>query len=760
MISSTQVEIAGDAEGEERRSGPVVVFKWSATEGWPVEFVSANVEDVFGYPAARFLGGGLVYSDIIHPEDLGRVVKECDAYLESGATHSVHIQYRVIRADGRVIHVDEANRVVRDAEGRPTHYVGHVVDVTERHRAEAELRRRKATLAEALEIAQLGYWEWDLETEYVSWSNEMFAMLGVEPSAIEPSLEAFCEFVHPDDLDFVMQVSRAAVAHHTPYNAIHRIYRGDTGELRYLRGRGRVFSRDAEGKPARIVGTVQDITESVRAEEVLRNERSWLHSLIQVMPDAVSFRDGDGKWLLANDFALEFLGLKGLDYQGKTTGELAELSDNFDAVREHAEKTDQIAWKNGEPTSFEQRVPSRQGEMRTFDITKVPVYEADGSRKGLLEVARDITVRKQTEEALKESKARLAEAQRIAHLGGWELDVEERMVSWSDEVYRIFGHEPRSEPVSYDFVVEHIPDADRQRLRRVVERAVQAGEPFQLEHHIVRADGATRIVHSQARVDSDEQGRPKRMVGIIQDITDRKKVEQLKEEFVSIVSHELRTPLTPITGVLALLAGGGGGELSPRAQQMVDLALRNSHRLLYLIDDLLDIQKMSSGQMDFHLRELELAEVVRESLRVNVGLEHQNNIKFALTDRSEGATVRADKGRLIQVMTNLLSNAAKFSPPNCVVDVVVEPTEHHTVRVAVRDEGPGIPEEFRPRVFEKFAQADSSSTRKHGGTGLGLTISRSIIERLDGEIGFETELGEGTTFYFELPSGGSEVAEK
>lgn len=757
MNTTTEIEPIAAAAREARLSGPVVVFKWKATDGWPVEYVSPNVEEVFGYRPDQFLSGELFYNDIIHPDDRERVALEAEDHLQSGEVHSAHSTYRIVRADGRVIYVDEANRVVRDDDGEPTRYVGHVVDVTERHEAEDELRQRKATLAEALEIAQLGYWAWDLVTGHVEWSAEMYSMLGVEPGAIEPSLDAFREFIHPDDVDFVYEVSRSVVHAQTPYNAVHRIYRADTGELRYLRGRGRVTARGADGEPQRIVGTIQDITETVRAEEVLRHERSWLQSLIEAMPNGICFLDGDGRWLLANDPILDFLGFKGLDYQGKTGEELTELSDNYRAVHAECERTDREAWKRGEPYSFEQKVPGRDGELHTLDVIKVPVYEEDASRKGLLVVTRDITERKRTEEALKESKERLAEAQRIAHLGSWHLDLASQQVTWSDEVYRIFDidGEAFDAALTKEVVDQHLPEKDRDRLVKIGKRAVESHEPFQFEHEIVRNDGKRRIVHSEGRVQLDEHGEPEALVGIIQDITERKRVEQLKEEFVSIVSHELRTPLTPITGVLALLAGGGGGELSERAQKMVDLALRNSHRLLYLIDDLLDIQKMSSGQMDFHMRELKLGEVVRESLRINVSLEHQNDVKFTFDNHAPEAKVRADKGRLIQVMTNLLSNAAKFSPPNSTVDILLECPSEEVVRVSVSDDGPGIPEEFRHRVFEKFAQADSSSTRKHGGTGLGLTIAKSIVERMDGSIGFHTETGDGTTFYFELPLVGS-----
>lgn len=753
MSTSTEIEPVSRATSELELEGPVVAFRWRAAEGWPVEHVAPNVEQVFGYPAERFLSGELLYNDIIHIDDRERVGQDCEAYLEAGIAYSVHSHYRVVRADGTVIHVDEANRVVRDADGRPTHFVGHVVDVTERREAEAKLRRHKATLTEALDIAHLGYFEWDLRTGQTDWSDEMYRMLGVDPGDIEPSLEGFCQFVHPDDLDWVYESSRKALHQPGPYKHMYRIIRADTGELRYIRGRGRVTEVTPDGDAALVVGTVQDITESVRAEEVLRNERSWLQSLIEAMPSGISFRDGEGRWLLANDRSLEFMGIKGLDYQGKTAEQLAELSESFASVMATCNRTDEEAWERGEPCSFEQHLPAQDGQVHIFDVIKVPVHEEDGSRKGLLVVKRDITAQKRTQEALEESKERLAEAQRIAHLGSRRLDLKTWQVTWSEEVDRLFGrdHNGVDGTLDLDFVLEHVLDDERERIERVTQRAAETLEPFQLEHHIVRTDGATRIVHTEGRVECDEQGEPVVMVGIIQDITERKKVEQIKEEFVSIVSHELRTPLTPITGVLTLLAGGGGGELSARAQKMVDLALRNSHRLLYLINDLLDIQKMSSGEMDFNIRELDLAKVIRESLRINLSLEHHNKITFAFSNDAPNAKVRGDSGRLTQVLTNLLSNAAKFSPPQGTVEIRLETTDDDTARVSVTDQGPGIPEEFRHRVFDKFAQADSSSTRKHGGTGLGLTISKSIIDRLDGEIGFETELGKGTTFFFELP---------
>jgi PAS domain S-box-containing protein len=752
---SSKIEAMGAATRKAGLTGPVVVFKWAASGGWPVEYVSPNIKDAFGFAPELFDTGEMDGSDFIHPDDRERVKRERAQHLQGSAASSAHLHYRVVRADGQVIFVDEANRLVCDEHGEPSHYVGHVVDVTQRNRAEERLRRRKATLSEALEIAQLGYWEWDLEADEAYWSDEMYWMLGVERGDIEPSLDAFCEFVHPDDLELVHKTSKVTLAEQNPYNATHRILRRNDGEVRYLRGRGQVVSCDDDGRAQRIVGTIQDITETVRSEEILRSERSWLLSLIEAMPGGISFRDGEGRWLLANSYALEFLGLRGVDYQGKNASELAEFSDNYRFAHLDCKKTDAKAWDSRDPYSFEQQIPTRDGEIRIFHTTKVPVYEEDGSRKGLLVVARDITERKRTQNALKESKERLAQAQRIAQLGSWHLDISTGEMTWSDEVYPIFGVDPDTmeQSLNLEFVLERVPSPDRERVKRVSQRALERDEEFQLEYRVIREDGSRRIVRCEGRLErgGDESHA---MVGIIQDITERKKIEQLKEEFVSIVSHELRTPLTPITGVLAMLSSGSGGDLSARAQKMVDLALRNSHRLLYLVDDLLDIQKMSSGQMDFQVREIGLADVVRESLRINASLEHQNSVKFVFDDRAPKGKVRGDKARLIQVMTNLLSNAAKFSGPNTVIDIILEQPSAGRLRVSVVDDGPGIPKDFQHRVFEKFAQADSSSTRKHGGTGLGLTISQSIVERLGGDIGFESEPEEGSTFYFEMDASG------
>ena len=227
-------------------------------------------------------------------------------------------------------------------------------------------------------------------------------------------------------------------------------------------------------------------------------------------------------------------------------------------------------------------------------------------------------------------------------------------------------------------------------------------------------------------------------------------VERVKREFISIVSHELRTPLTSIRGSLGLLAGGALGPLTEKATSMVKIAHQNSERLVRIINDILDMEKIESGRLDVELRNVPLLAFLHQALAANEGYGAKYQIRFTVEGPTDNAEVQADPDRLMQVLTNLLSNAAKFSPAGAEV-LLRYRLRGARVRIEVEDHGSGIPEAFRGRVFEKFAQADSSSTRRFDGTGLGLSITRQLVHAMGGTIGFTTETGRGTTFYVDLP---------
>ena len=232
---------------------------------------------------------------------------------------------------------------------------------------------------------------------------------------------------------------------------------------------------------------------------------------------------------------------------------------------------------------------------------------------------------------------------------------------------------------------------------------------------------------------------------------ERKRLERLKDEFVSTVSHELRTPLTSITASLGLLIGKVAGILPGPAARLLSIAYTNSRRLVRLVNDILDIEKLESGRVIFDFTKVNVRSLIEQAIEANRGYAQSHNVRIRLTESPSVGEVRADADRLIQVITNLLSNSIKFSPADNEVVVTIEKGSG-VIRISVRDHGIGIPTDFRPHLFEKFAQADATNSRQKGGTGLGLSIVKQIVERLGGEVGFNDAPGGGTIFYVELPT--------
>lgn len=238
--------------------------------------------------------------------------------------------------------------------------------------------------------------------------------------------------------------------------------------------------------------------------------------------------------------------------------------------------------------------------------------------------------------------------------------------------------------------------------------------------------------------------------GIVRDITERKRAEKIKNEFVSTVSHELRTPLTSIRGSLGLVTGGVLGEIPEKAQDLLKTANRNTERLMNLINDLLDIQKIEAGKLEYSFSQVEVMDVIEKSVTDNLGYAEQYGVNIQLGDRADNVIVNTDPHRLSQIMANLISNAAKFSLRNGIV-TIHSSIDDKFAKISVVDKGEGIPAEFHEKIFSKFSQNDSSATRQKGGTGLGLSITKKMIEKMGGKIDFTSIIGEGTTFNVYLP---------
>lgn len=274
----------------------------------------------------------------------------------------------------------------------------------------------------------------------------------------------------------------------------------------------------------------------------------------------------------------------------------------------------------------------------------------------------------------------------------------------------------------------------------------------QRELSLVRADG-TRFPAEVANSEWSESGRVRHTI-VIRDLTERQRVDRMKDEFLATVSHELRTPLSSVLGALSLLAAGAAGALPEAAKPLAEMATRNGERLGRLIDDILDLTKLEGNQLLMHVKPSDLTPLLREALNANQGYAQRAEVKLCGDFSESGPQVQIDADRFLQAMANLLSNAIKHSAPGDTVRVSIEESATH-VRVKVRDQGPGIAPEFRAHMFEKFSQADGSDRRAQGGTGLGLYITRMLVERMGGSVEVDSVAGVGATFILVFPIAGA-----
>ncbi len=265
-----------------------------------------------------------------------------------------------------------------------------------------------------------------------------------------------------------------------------------------------------------------------------------------------------------------------------------------------------------------------------------------------------------------------------------------------------------------------------------------------------RRDGLTIVCEWTVTPLVNREGQLVSVIAQGRDITAQREAERMKKEFTSTLSHELRTPLTSIIGSLQLINAGVLGDVPKDMMELTEVAERNGQRLLDLINDILDIEKIESGKLTLNPEIIRVDELVRESMVLNKGFGDRFKVRFEPRGELSTVEVNADRKRLLQVMTNLLSNAAKFSPEGEVVEISTQ-EDGWSLRIAVHDRGPGIPEAFRSRIFGRFNQADSTTSRQKGGTGLGLAICKRLIEMMRGRIGFDDRPEGGTTFWFELP---------
>ena len=368
------------------------------------------------------------------------------------------------------------------------------------------------------------------------------------------------------------------------------------------------------------------------------------------------------------------------------------------------------------------------------------------------ELQSQIAERERAEAAVREHRQRLDMMIQQTPLACIEWTIDFTIKEWNPAAQRIFGF-AREQAIGCDGLQLLVP-ADLQSLVRTQLGDFIGGSGP--EHGTIRnvtRDGRTILCEWYNTAVRDATGRVTDVVSLVLDVTERIRLDRMKNEFIRTVSHELRTPLTSIQGAVGLLSGGVAGELSQQARSLVDIASTNSARLLRLIDDLLDMEKLQSGRVRFRDEPIDVAQLVADAVVRCRALAADTGRRIEYVPGPDGLTVTGDYPRLMQALLELITNAVKFSPAGEAVRVTVARKDGALARVSVIDHGPGIPPEFRDRIYESFTQADSSNARSREGRGLGLAIAKRVVEGHGGRLSFDSEVDAGTSFFLDLPLG-------
>ena len=487
-------------------------------------------------------------------------------------------------------------------------------------------------------------------------------------------------------------------------------------------------------------------------------------TLVEQSPDAVMVHR-QGKILFANKACVSLLGASSAaELMGKQMFDFVHPDDRAAVrkrIQEHAHDFTNVRHN-------ETKLVALNGKETYTEVVACSItYLGQPS----MQVAyRDISWRKEAEKRLLESETSLAAAQQVAHLGSWQRDLinidnwELGPLRWSDEMFRILGYNVGEvEPSRANFDRAIHPE-DRDRIREQLSAAMRERRPYNTDYRIILPDGTERNLHSQAVVGYDEKTkRPSKIFGVCQDVTDRKRAEQelivakeaaeggnrAKSEFLANMSHEIRTPLNGVIGMTDLALET---DLTLEQREYLETVKLSADSLLTVINDILDFSKIEAGKIDLELEDFNLRDILETTLKTlalradEKGLEILCEIAPSVPD-----VVRGDSNRLRQVVINLIGNAIKFTHHGEValnIHVEAEEGDDRILHFTVSDTGIGIPAEKQKLIFQPFSQADTSTTRKYGGTGLGLTISKRLVGLMDGNMWVESEVGRGTRFHF------------
>lgn len=383
------------------------------------------------------------------------------------------------------------------------------------------------------------------------------------------------------------------------------------------------------------------------------------------------------------------------------------------------------------------------GDGSTTEIVQVLEGLLAAVTVSLLILGAVLAERSAAEEDLERAHASLAEAQHVAHIGSWDWDVATDRVAWSDELYRLFGLEPQSVPVSSRSFVELVHPDDRERVRRAVDTAYADARPFVVEHRVALPDGRIRWLQGRGRVVTDSAGNPVRLVGTSQDITERKRVDELRENILATVSHELRTPLTSIVGFALTLKGKGVQLAHDVRQEIVTHLAEQADKLDRLLSDLLDLDRLRRGLVRPTFRATDIGQLVAQLVEDYPASTHPISL------RVEQAVAEVDAPKVERIVENLIANAVKHTPAGTEICARVE-RSNGGVLISVDDRGPGVREPDRDSIFEIFNRGGAVPPQP--GAGIGLSLVTQFAALHGGTVWVDENPGGGAAFRVHLPA--------
>jgi len=675
--------------------------------------------------------------DFYAPEDRAVIREAVQKAIATGEPYDLELRFNTAKGNHRWVHA--IGKGYRE-NGRIVKVGGTFQDITERKQVEEALQLSEAKYRALVEnTADLIFMVGEKE-EIMSINPAATRMLG---KTVEQVLGKSLFDVYPKEIATMFSENVRAVLRTGKNRNIDEKITFAGNEL-WINTRLEPLLDD-RGKVYAVTGVARDITQRKQMEEAVRNSERKYRTLFEKIPQGIYQTSLEGKLVTANPAIVRLLG-----YDSEK--ELLALNVERDL---YVNSEDRKTWMErirtrGEIRNAELVLKCKDGEELTVLDNAHVVRDERGAIQYYEGTLTDLTERKRMEEELSRSSQFLGSVIENAYVWLDVLDNEQNVLVWNKAAETMSGYS-REEVLGHDKVWEWLyPDREyRKKITETVTDVLQSGRTdVDTETRIKRKDGQTKTISWNERALTDQDGKAIGTIAIGHDITERKQVERLKDEFVSVVSHELRTPLTSIRASLGLLTSGVFGTLPEKGERILDIAVTNTDRLVRLINDILDSERLASGKTPMEKKQCSTAQLVRQASDVMKPMAEKAGISLSV--ESQDAELWVDPDRIVQALTNLISNAIKFSPKGGTIWVTAERKENQML-FKVQDEGRGIPPDKLGLLFARFQQLDSSDAREKGGSGLGLSISRSIIEQHNGKIWVDSSVGKGSTFLITIP---------